>query len=44
MPSELTQQSLKRVGHEEKQCLKENKGIHLVLVRSHCLSRFGGKQ
>ena len=34
----LTQQSLKRVGHEGKLCLK----VEQRLVRSHCLSPLGG--
>ena len=29
------------MGHEGKPCLKENKGIHLALVGSHCLSWLG---
>ena len=39
------QQSLKRVAHEEKQCIKgEQRYPPCPSKRSHCLSRLGGKQ
>ena len=40
----LTQQSLKRVGHEGKLCLKGEQRHPPCLVRSHCLSQPRGKQ